>query len=805
MPNNANARREKDKKRKGKERKTVPPSLPQEDKTSADISSLSLAAEDKTGMDSSSSLSLAGTREVLEGETFEQETLGTTTSWFLSQEERLAKIGQLRRGNPGASEEEIRTLYRAYLSSETLKEQDLEVERRAAKRTQAKRDATSVDGPSHSLSPGGKETAVDPSDPKYLERVLLLEHAGDLSMEDRSIMRAKIRSEIRKSNPGLSKEDDKFKSLMHEGMVEAALEARKRRSQSTKDSSLSLLPLGTARKAASFSACAEPKVDVPLRWFPSSSSLTAEEKTIILSAVSIEIDAGTPNTDSRVLHEKYRIALWEAEVRKNGGKPGTNLGKVDLTSPSTTNDEEDRGEDSDSSDDNMKAIRDDLARQRQVSSPSSPKENRFLAGFMKPSERHQQDVQAEKALDKDPISFISPLDQAAKDLALNEQGQRTGCISGHGGSMSVQHGSVPLDPSDDILEKDRRFATEVIRNGTSLSSSQAPLKARNNFVAPSQVDSNGKEEQANLAVPASINVIGQPVLGMTFCINRRKDIVRLAGNSVLTSEYHDLQREPLLKKFRRENNSGDPPYYCVSADILGRAIHTFQSEYVTEGQEQRFSEEFDRHVEKLVAEAKESMSKDAVAIRMRNRNLIDQQHRLREEARIQCEKALEDANRRMKEASEAYGVALELQLKSLEESTITEETLLDEMLLASQSHRDRIRMATAIPPLALDADMLQWQTKCAAAEEKAEDLQRQLQELLKPDAEDLERKVERLQKENEVLQRRNLQKQRVLDARWKALSDAKVEKSVMQRELDGVNKTLNQINRLNSTLTQWVE
>ena len=84
MPNNANARREKDKKRKDKERKTVPPSLPQEDKTNADISSLSLAAEDKAGMDISSSLSLAGTREVLEGETSEQETLGTTTSWFLS-------------------------------------------------------------------------------------------------------------------------------------------------------------------------------------------------------------------------------------------------------------------------------------------------------------------------------------------------------------------------------------------------------------------------------------------------------------------------------------------------------------------------------------------------------------------------------------------------------------------------------------------------------------------------------------------------------------------------------------------------
>ena len=203
----------------------------------------------------------------------------------------------------------------------------------------------------------------------------------------------------------------------------------------------------------------------------------------------------------------------------------------------------------------------------------------------------------------------------------------------------------------------------------------------------------------------------------------------------------------------------------------------------------------------LVAEAKENMSKDAVAIRMRNQSLIDHQHRLREEARIQCEKALEDANRRVKEASEAYGVALELQLKSLEESTITEETLLDEMLHASQSHRDRIRAATAIPPLALDADMLQWQTRCAAAEGEAEDLQRQLQELLRPDAEDLERKVERLQKELEDLQRSSLQKQRILETRQKALVNANAEKLALQRELDGANKALNQINRLNSTLT----
>ena len=290
-----------------------------------------------------------------------------------------------------------------------------------------------------------------------MERALLLEHARDLSKEDRSIMRGKIRSKIREANPGLSADDDKFKSLMHEGMKEAALKARKRKSQSTKDSSLSLLPLGTAKKAASLSACAEPKLNVPLRWKNSSSSLTAEEKASILSAVSIEVKAGTPNADDKALHEKYKIALWDAEVKKSGGKPGTNLGNVDLTSPSASNDEEDRGEDSDSSEDDMKAIRDDLAKQRQVSSPRSPKENRFLAGFIKPSEKHQQDAQAEQALDKDPISLIPPLEQAARDSSSSEQGQRTGCISGHGGSMSVQHGSFPLDPPDDAHEEDLRL------------------------------------------------------------------------------------------------------------------------------------------------------------------------------------------------------------------------------------------------------------------------------------------------------------------------------------------------------------
>ena len=55
MPNNAEARRVKDKKKKDKEKKTDPSHLHKEDKASMDSSSFSLAAKDKASVDSSSS------------------------------------------------------------------------------------------------------------------------------------------------------------------------------------------------------------------------------------------------------------------------------------------------------------------------------------------------------------------------------------------------------------------------------------------------------------------------------------------------------------------------------------------------------------------------------------------------------------------------------------------------------------------------------------------------------------------------------------------------------------------------------
>jgi hypothetical protein len=194
------------------------------------------------------------------------------------------------------------------------------------------------------------------------------------------------------------------------------------------------------------------------------------------------------------------------------------------------------------------------------------------------------------------------------------------------------------------------------------------------------------------------------------------------------------------------------------------------------------------------------MAKDADAIRMRYQDLVDRQHKLKEEARAQCANAFMDVNQRMTATLDAYALALESQLKSLEASTITEETLLDEMMHASQFQRDRIRAATAIPPLIMDADRLQLQERCAAAEEKAEELPKQIQCF--PDAESLKRRIEELQKGLEDLQQKDIQKRRILDSRLETIGKLKKEKLTLQLERDSAKRSMDQINERNSTLTQ---
>ena len=70
-----------------------------------------------------------------------------------------------------------------------------------------------------------------------------------------------------------------------------------------------------------------------------------------------------------MFNEAYGIALWKADNLKRGINSGGSLGAVDISLSSETDDEGGSGEDSDSSEDGLQVIRDDLLRQGQVSPP----------------------------------------------------------------------------------------------------------------------------------------------------------------------------------------------------------------------------------------------------------------------------------------------------------------------------------------------------------------------------------------------------------------------------------------------------
>jgi hypothetical protein len=75
---------------------------------------------------------------------------------------------------------------------------------------------------------------------------------------------------------------------------------------------------------------------------------------------------------------------------------------------------------------------------------------------------------------------------------------------------------------------------------------------------------------------------------------------------------------------------------------------------------------------------------------MRNQSLIDKQCKVIADAHAQCERTMAGAHARLKEVSLAYGEALDQQLWIMQESTITEDTLNEEIVYASQAHRDGI-------------------------------------------------------------------------------------------------------------------
>ena len=454
-----------------------------------------------------------------------------------------------------------------------------------------------------------------------------------------------------------------------------------------------------------------------------------------------------PDADDRAFNKAYKIALWKADSLKRGINPDYNWEYMEYAPVSDTYSEDSGQDSSSSSEDGLQLIRDDLKMQRRRA--LSPVENRYLEGLKRATDKPLADDQGKQALDKDPLSFLSHLKQAGIITSKEEQLRRAGDVTGHGGSVSAHHGTPSLDLPAVAQLDGIQSAADLIRAGSSSSSSQPADPIRNNSDISLQVNED-KEVKSQ----------AQLVLGEAFCIIRLKEIRQLAGDLHLRNftdganrDHREKEIQHLFRRFLRQNGPDNPPFFCVSAAILGRLIHTFKEEYISQDLHRHASDELTRYVDEILQQSKDSLSQDAAVIRTRTQSHIDRQNRLIESANYQATAALEAGHAQMRETMRAYSEALDQQLQTVLTSTITEDTLNQEMEVAALAQRDRIRAMTAVPPLLMDEDMLQLQTRCAVLEQEAEDLRAQLQAHRNHDS---GREFARLRKSMEKIQKEAL-------------------------------------------------
>jgi hypothetical protein len=107
---------------------------------------------------------------------------------------------------------------------------------------------------------------------------------------------------------------------------------------------------------------------------------------------------------------------------------------------------------------------------------------------MKSPPKLQLEEQSRQDLDKEPLSPVSPTNQARSDSEDANLGRKTGNVTGQGGSVSASLGPSPLVSVDNAHQLDRQTAADTIRNGSLLSSPQPAEASWMNSIASSQVE-----------------------------------------------------------------------------------------------------------------------------------------------------------------------------------------------------------------------------------------------------------------------------------------------------------------------------
>jgi hypothetical protein len=154
-------------------------------------------------------------------------------------------------------------------------------------------------------------------------------------------------------------------------------------------------------------------------------------------------------------------------------------------------------------------------------------------------------------------------------------------------------------------------------------------------------------ENPSVPVPLTENPTGQRVLTETFFVNRLAETRQFAGVAKLENFKNGFGRYTregdiarIFRRFQRENVKGDPPYYCVSASMIGRLTHTFREDYLDEDRVRRASCELALHADEVTEEAKKSMQDEARIFQRRTKDLIDRKHKMLRESHRECEIAL---------------------------------------------------------------------------------------------------------------------------------------------------------------------
>jgi hypothetical protein len=385
-------------------------------------------------------------------------SLTDAEKWDLNEEVKKANPGV----DPRVSAKEFSAVKRAFILKKALEARDSRTLSPSLS-SAGKDKAITKDG--SSLSFAGTKGAANIAAPKLSDPALLLEFA--CSLTDRENW--DIHNDVTKANPGLS--EKKLCEVKRAVMLRKAhawkgrldeQDKSKEASSSVplvKDSPSSLLNLGTIKP---------------------------------VDGLTLKAQQESPSQDARpyaclTLTKEERVSVAAATKISN---PGCNEDAVDLSLSSLSDSDDGSGEESDTLEDGKQAISSDLLRQRQVSSLTSPKENEYLTGFMRSPAKPLPEIKAKQLLDKEPLSLITPTKQV-DIVSMEAEGiQKAGDVSGHGGSMSAQHGSVSPIAFHDKHLADRQSAVDVIRNGSSLSLQHS-------------VEANGNDSNASLQFDAS--------------------------------------------------------------------------------------------------------------------------------------------------------------------------------------------------------------------------------------------------------------------------------------------------------------